>query len=72
MVFMGAESTGKSTLAERMAQELEMPLVKEFSREHYQAKGGVLHDLDSRGIAYYVVRGSLEERVEQVKRVLRG
>lgn len=183
IVFLGAESTGKSTLTERMATEFEMPFVAEYGREYYEEKGGeldlqdyvkiarqhrrledgatvefakkigryaenhlpasdargylfidtnaittlffsyyynqgglkalhdlandcknryhhvfvcaddipftqdgwrdnevwrarmqgmVLHDLDSRGIHYTVVRGSLEQRVEQVKTVLTG
>jgi HTH-type transcriptional regulator, transcriptional repressor of NAD biosynthesis genes len=171
VVFMGAESTGKSTLTEAVAKRLNMPFVAEYGREHYEEKGGVLdlgdyvyiarkhreledtailrmlgtsksgylfvdtnalttlffsyyynqgglkelhdfandckdryhhvfvcaddipfaqdgwrdneiwrarmqgmvlHDLDSRGIHYTVVRGSLEERVEQVKIVLAG
>jgi cytidyltransferase-like protein len=181
VVFLGAESTGKSTLTERMAKEFEMPFVAEYGREYYEQKGGeldlqdyvniakehrrledeatirfarkikrfidddykdargylfvdtnavttlffsyyynqgglkelhdlandcknryhhvfvcaddipfeqdgwrdneiwrarmqgmVLHDLDSRGIHYTVVRGSLEERVQQVKTVLAG
>ncbi len=181
VVFLGAESTGKSTLTERIAEEFSMPFVAEYGREYYEKKGGVLelqdyveiakghrrledeatikfarkikrfvdddyeeargylfidtnavttlffsyyynqgglkelhdlandcvnryhhvfvcaddipfhqdgwrdnerwrarmqgmvlHDLDSRGIHYTVVRGSLEERVEQVKTVLSG
>jgi HTH-type transcriptional regulator, transcriptional repressor of NAD biosynthesis genes len=171
VVFMGAESTGKSTLTEVVAKELNMPFVTEYGREHYEKKGGileledyvyiarkhreledtarlrmlgtnksrylfvdtnalttlffsyyynqgglltlhmlaneckgryhhvfvcaddipfeqdgwrdneiwrarmqgmVLHDLDSRGIHYTILRGSLEERVEQVKTVLAG
>jgi HTH-type transcriptional regulator, transcriptional repressor of NAD biosynthesis genes len=181
VVFLGAESTGKSTLTERIAKEFDMPFVAEYGREYYEKKGGeldlqdyvniahehrrledkatvayakqigrfvddehrdargylfvdtnaittlffsyyynqgglkelhdlanvcakryhhvfvcaddipfeqdgwrdnetwrarmqgmVLHDLDSRGIHYTVVRGSLEERVEQVKTILSG
>lgn len=177
LAFLGAESTGKSTLTLRVAQELGVPMVGEYGRTHYEQKGGsleledylyiaqhhrrledaavmkayalagrgllkgqpyiavdtnalttlffsyyynqcglpelhqlateceqryhhvfvcaddipfeqdgwrdnevwrgrmqglVLHDLDSRGIVYTMVRGSLEERVEQVKKVLRG
>jgi HTH-type transcriptional repressor of NAD biosynthesis genes len=43
VVFMGAESTGKSTLAARMAAELGTVHVGEYGRDHYEAKGG---DLD--------------------------
>lgn len=42
VVFMGAESTGKSTLTEAVAKELNMPFVTEYGREHYEKKGGVL------------------------------
>lgn len=171
VVFLGAESTGKTTLTQRMAQEFGSLFVHEYGREYYERKGGklvledyvqiacqhlelenrarlelahtkgssylfvdtnalttlffsyyynqgglprlhqlanackeryhyffvcdddipfeqdgwrdnavwrgrmqglILHDLDCRGIEYSVVRGSLEERVEQVKRVLAG
>lgn len=171
VVFMGAESTGKTTLTEAIAKAMNMPFVAEYGREHYEQKGGVLeledyvyiarhhreledtarlrmlgadksgylfsdtnalttlffsyyyhqgglpelhrlagqckeryhhvfvcaddipfhqdgwrdnevwrgrmqglvlHDLDSRGIDYTVVWGSLENRIEQVKRVLNG
>lgn len=42
VVFMGAESTGKSTLTEAVAKELNMPFVTEYGREHYEKKGGIL------------------------------
>jgi len=35
-------------------------------------QGLVLHDLDSRGIEYTVLRGDLESRVEQAKAALEG
>ena len=35
-------------------------------------QGLVLHDLDSRGIQYTLVHGSLEERISRVKSVLAG
>lgn len=46
VVLMGAESTGKSTLAARLAAEFETEHVQEYGREHYAAKGGELdlHD----------------------------
>lgn len=166
VVFLGAESTGKSALAERMAAEFETEFVAEYGRQHYEERGGeldledyvtiarrhreleddaalranrylfvdtnaittmffshyynreslpplramadecrdryryvfvcdddipfeqdgwrdnetwrarmqgmVLHDLAVRGIEFHVVRGSLDERVEQVKAVLAG
>lgn len=42
VVFLGAESTGKSTLARRMAQAFQTPFVAEYGREYYEQKGGVL------------------------------
>ncbi len=42
VVFMGAESTGKSTLTEAVAKEMNMPFVSEYGREHYEKKGGIL------------------------------
>lgn len=45
VVLMGAESTGKSTLAARLAAEFGTEHVQEYGREHYAARGGHL-DLD--------------------------
>ena len=45
VVLLGAESTGKSTLAARLADELEIVHVDEIGRYHDEARGGVL-DLD--------------------------
>ena len=45
VVLMGAESTGKSTLCERLASEFGTEHVQEYGREHYAARGGQL-DLD--------------------------
>jgi HTH-type transcriptional regulator, transcriptional repressor of NAD biosynthesis genes len=42
VVFLGAESTGKSTLTERMAKEFNMPFVAEYGRDYYERKGGKL------------------------------
>ncbi|MDX2005622.1 MAG: AAA family ATPase [Meiothermus sp.] len=42
VVFLGAESTGKSTLTEAVAKEMGMPFVAEYGREHYERKGGVM------------------------------
>jgi HTH-type transcriptional regulator, transcriptional repressor of NAD biosynthesis genes len=51
IVFLGAESTGKSTLTERMAKEFNMPFVAEYGREYYEEKGGVLDLQDYVNIA---------------------
>jgi len=45
VVIMGAESTGKSTLTERMAAEFDTTFVREYGRDHYAERDGVL-DLD--------------------------
>ena len=42
VVFMGAESTGKSTLAATMAHELDTVHVAEYGRDLYEDKQGVL------------------------------
>ncbi|MEO8693965.1 MAG: AAA family ATPase [Acidimicrobiales bacterium] len=42
VVFLGAESTGKSTLAARMARELRTQFVAEYGRVHYEEHGGRL------------------------------
>lgn len=42
IVFLGAESTGKSTLTARMAQEYNTHFVAEFGREVWEAKNGQL------------------------------
>lgn len=42
VVLLGAESTGKSTLARTLAQRFSTTWVHEWGREHYEAKGGVL------------------------------
>ncbi len=42
VVFLGAESTGKSTLTMRMAQEYQTQHVAEFGREVWESKNGQL------------------------------
>jgi HTH-type transcriptional regulator, transcriptional repressor of NAD biosynthesis genes len=42
VVFLGAESTGKSTLVTRMAQEFKTNYVAEFGREVWESKNGKL------------------------------
>lgn len=42
VVFLGAESTGKTTLTRRMASELGTVHVDEYGRTHYEEQGGVL------------------------------
>ena len=42
VVFLGAESTGKSTLARRMAEEMGTAFVPEYGRTSYEEKGGEL------------------------------
>lgn len=42
VVFLGAESTGKSTLASKLAKASNSVFVHEYGRDHYAAKGGQL------------------------------
>jgi HTH-type transcriptional regulator, transcriptional repressor of NAD biosynthesis genes len=51
VVLMGAESTGKSTLTERLAQEFNEPFVLEYGREVWQHKNGELEQSDYTHIA---------------------
>jgi HTH-type transcriptional regulator, transcriptional repressor of NAD biosynthesis genes len=51
VVLMGAESTGKSTLTARLAQEFNEPFVLEYGREVWQNKNGELEQSDYTHIA---------------------
>jgi HTH-type transcriptional regulator, transcriptional repressor of NAD biosynthesis genes len=51
VVLMGAESTGKSTLTERLAQEFNEPFVLEYGRDVWQSKNGELEQSDYTHIA---------------------
>jgi HTH-type transcriptional regulator, transcriptional repressor of NAD biosynthesis genes len=42
VVIMGAESTGKTTLAELLAEEFQTTWVPEYGRTHYEERGGRL------------------------------
>jgi len=42
VAFLGAESTGKTTLTRRIADELDTVPVDEYGRTHYERRGGVL------------------------------
>ncbi len=52
VVFLGAESTGKSTLAERMALEYDTVFVPEYGREVWESKNGDLELADYVHIAH--------------------
>jgi NadR type nicotinamide-nucleotide adenylyltransferase len=52
VVFLGAESTGKSTLTERMAQEYNTVFVPEYGREVWERKNGQLELEDYVHIAH--------------------
>ena len=56
VVLFGAESTGKSTLAERLATRFGAPWSAEFVREYWDTQGGVItaDSLDA------IARGQLE------------
>jgi HTH-type transcriptional regulator, transcriptional repressor of NAD biosynthesis genes len=51
VVLMGAESTGKSTLTSRLAQEFNEPFVLEYGREVWESKNGELEQSDYTHIA---------------------
>ena len=51
VVFLGAESTGKSTLTQRMALEFDTAYVPEVGREVWESKNGVLELSDYVDIA---------------------
>ena len=69
VVLMGAESTGKSTLSERLAREFETEHVREYGREHYAARGGHL-DLDDYVAIARVHRDREDEGVRRASRYL--
>jgi HTH-type transcriptional regulator, transcriptional repressor of NAD biosynthesis genes len=46
VVFLGAESTGKSTLTQRMADVMGTAYVGEYGREYYEERNGVLTEAD--------------------------
>ncbi len=51
VVIFGPESTGKSTLAERLAERFAAPWSPEFVREFWDAHGGVITAADLHAIA---------------------
>lgn len=63
VVFLGAESTGKSTLAKRMAEEFGSEFVAEYGREVYERNGGVMRLED------YVHIAQKHRRLEDAARV---
>jgi NadR type nicotinamide-nucleotide adenylyltransferase len=56
VVFVGGESTGKSTLAVAMARELNTISVDEYGRELWTARGGLLRFEDLAAIACEQIR----------------
>ena len=56
IVLLGGESTGKTTLAAALAQELGTAWVPEYGRELWELRGGVLTPDDLRTIAHEQVR----------------
>lgn len=57
VVLFGAESTGKSTLAERLAARFGAPWSAEYVREYWDAHGGVIGPADLDAIARGQVAG---------------
>jgi HTH-type transcriptional repressor of NAD biosynthesis genes len=60
VVFVGTESTGKSTIARRMAEEMDTKWVHEYGRELWEAQNlkGSFHDLLKIAQNHYQARGS--------------
>lgn len=69
VVLMGAESTGKSTLAARLAKDFATEHVLEYGREHYAARGGQL-DLEDYVTIARVHREREDEAVCRANRYL--
>lgn len=67
VVFLGAESTGKTTLTQRMAAEFQTEFVLEYGREYYEQKGGVMALEDYVHIAHQ--HRELEDKAVQVARL---
>jgi NadR type nicotinamide-nucleotide adenylyltransferase len=69
IVLTGSESTGKTTLAKRLAEHYDTEWVPEFVRDYVAAKGGPLEFGDHRPIA----RGQIAREDEYLARAkLRG
>jgi HTH-type transcriptional repressor of NAD biosynthesis genes len=51
ILILGGESSGKTTLCAKLAENLGVKWVREYGREHYAAKGGVLEFDDMLEIA---------------------
>lgn len=66
VAFVGAESTGKTTLAERLAAELGTTWVPEYGRTLWEAQGG-LAEADFVGIARTHVAHTAERRREATR-----
>jgi NadR type nicotinamide-nucleotide adenylyltransferase len=60
VVFLGGESTGKSTLAKSLAARLETQFVAEYGRELWERKDGALIFEDMELIAQTQVRREIE------------
>lgn len=64
VVLTGSESTGKSTLAARLAEHYGAELVPEFVRGYAESRGGVIEFADHGAIA----RGQIELEDEHIAR----
>ena len=67
VVFLGAESTGKSTLAQAMAAAMGTAFVPEYGRTHYESRGGEL-DLDDYVTIAHTQREMEEDAARRAKR----
>lgn len=65
IALLGGESTGKSTLAAALGEQLGAPVVREFGREYWVAKIGLAKNgvLSSSDMAFIALRQSRLERL---------
>lgn len=68
IALIGAESTGKTTLSQWLAQEYDWPWVPEFGRQHWHDCGGVLTSADLLTIA----RTQVEHENRAIESALRA
>jgi NadR type nicotinamide-nucleotide adenylyltransferase len=69
IAFLGGESSGKTALAARLANELDTQWVPEYGRELWEAKKGVLYYEDLPFIAHEQIRRE-ERAVDTARRFL--
>ena len=66
LCFLGAESTGKSTLAQLLAEKYQEPAITEYGRELWDFKKGNLDKFD-----LYMIAKTQQEREDQARQTAR-